>query len=48
MFVRTPEKRRRSFVGVRGITGDGLPSKVIVMHYMPTERAFRRESVFGK
>ena len=29
-FVRTPEKRRRSFVGVRGITGDGLPSKVIV------------------
>ena len=28
-IVRTPEKRRRSFVGVRGITGDGLPSKVI-------------------
>jgi len=28
-FVTTPEKRRRSFVGVRGITGDGLPSKVI-------------------
>jgi hypothetical protein len=27
--VRTPEKRRRSIVGVRGITGDGLPSKVI-------------------
>jgi hypothetical protein len=32
-IVRTPtakqEKRRRSFVGVREITGDGLPSKVI-------------------
>jgi hypothetical protein len=31
-IVRTPEKRRRSFSfakGVRGITGDGLPSKVI-------------------
>jgi len=30
-FVRTPEQGGTTCAGVRGITGDGLPSKVIAV-----------------
>jgi len=38
--VRTPEQGGTTCAGVRGITGDGLPSKVIELHGTYKEEAY--------